>query len=502
MPPVEKPLLAVQNVCKSFPGVTALDNVELSVAAGEVVAVIGENGAGKSTLMKILAGIQPPSRGMIFVNGNPVNFSGVNQALDQGIVLIHQELNLAQNLNVGANIFLGREPTRFGLIDRNAIRDAAKIELKKVGLDISPDEPVANLSIGHQQLVEIAKALSVGAKLLIMDEPTSSLSAREVESLFQVIDDLRDQGVAVIYISHRLDEVQRLADRVVVLRDGENAGSLTRNEIDRDKMVNMMVGRDVSKFYAREINTPGEVVLEVKDLATPDFPHHPLNFSVRSGEIVGISGLVGAGRTELMLTLFGMNHAEHGDILVNGKRCKFRSPRDAIEAGIALVPEDRKQQGLMLEMNILENIGLPGLEDHRRLGVMVDQKHETENATNTISELKIKTPSMWQTTKHLSGGNQQKIVIGKWLALHPKIFLLDEPTRGIDIGSKEEVYRLIDQMAKQGVAVLFVSSEMEEIIGMSDRVMVMHEGRISGQLERDQISEEAIMQLATGSSNR
>lgn len=502
MPPVEKPLLAVENVCKSFPGVTALDNVDLSVAAGEVVAVIGENGAGKSTLMKILAGIQPPNRGNIFVDGNPVQFAGVNDALARGIVLIHQELNLAQNLDVGANIFLGREPTRMGMIDRAAIRAASSRVLEKVGLNISPDEPVSNLPIGHQQLVEIAKALSVGAKLLIMDEPTSSLSAREVESLFEVIDDLREEGVSIIYISHRLDEVLRLADRVVVLRDGENAGMLTGDEIDRDRMVNMMVGRDVSKFYAREINQPGEVVLEVKDLATPDFPQHRLNFSVRSGEIVGISGLVGAGRTELMLTLFGINHTDSGSILVNGQRCQFRSPRDAIEAGIALVPEDRKQQGLMLEMNILENIGLPGLQDHKRLVAMVDQKHEVENATKTISELKIKTPSMWQTTKHLSGGNQQKIVIGKWLALQPTIFLLDEPTRGIDIGSKEEVYRLIDQMARRGVAVLFVSSEMEEIIGMSDRVIVMHEGRISGQLERNQISEEAIMQLATGSSNR
>lgn len=502
MSPVDSPLLTVQSVYKSFPGVIALDNVELDVSRGEVVAVIGENGAGKSTLMKILAGIQPPDQGTICVDGDPVSFSGVTDALSRGIVLIHQELNLVSNLDVGANIFLGREPTRNGLIDRATIRESASVELEKVGLKISPDDPVSNLPIGYQQLVEIAKALSVGARILIMDEPTSSLSAREVKSLFQVIDDLRSQGVSIIYISHHLDEVQRLADRVVVLRDGKNAGTLERDEIDRDKMVNMMVGRDVSRFYSRDTTTPGDVVLEVKDFATPDFPQHRLNFSVRAGEIVGISGLVGAGRTELLLTLFGINKAAFGSLLVNDKLCQFQSPRDAINAGIALVPEDRKQQGLLLDMNVLENIGLPGLEYNRRLGVMVDQEHETRNASKTIDELQIKTPSMWQTAKHLSGGNQQKIVIGKWLALQPKIFLLDEPTRGIDIGSKEEVYRLIDQMAKQGVAVLFVSSELEEIIGMSDRVIVMYEGRISGQLERDKISEEAIMQLATGSSTR
>ena len=499
---VDSPLLAVEHICKSFPGVIALDGVKLDVAAGEIVAVIGENGAGKSTLMKILAGVQPPDRGVIRVAGEPVNFFGVRDALSQGIVLIHQELNLVSNLDIGGNIFLGREPTRNGLIDRAAIRDAASRELQKVGLTNSPDDPVSDLSIGHQQLVEIAKALSVGARILIMDEPTSSLSAREVKSLFQVIDNLRSQGVSILYISHHLDEVERLADRVVVLRDGRNVGTLKQDEIDRDKMVKMMVGRDVSRFYSRGAASPGEVALEVEGLSTSEFPQHRLSFCVRSGEVVGISGLVGAGRTELLLTLFGMQQPLDGQIRLNNQPCQFQSPRDAIDAGVALVPEDRKQQGLLLDMNVVENIGLPGLEYHRRLGAIVNQPYETENAATLVADLTIKTPSIWQTAKHLSGGNQQKIVIGKWLSLEPKLFLLDEPTRGIDIGSKEQVYRLIDHMAQQGVAVLFVSSELEEIIGISDRVIVMHEGRISGQLERDELCEEAIMQLATGSTER
>ena len=491
-------LLEADSLGKQFPGVKALDDVSLHLQGGECLAVIGENGAGKSTLMKILAGVQGPDTGQIRVDGQVAHIDSCRTAMDLGIVLIHQELNLADNLDIGANIFMGREPRRGPFIDRATIRSESARFLKMVGLDVSPDTLVNRLPIGQQQLVEIAKALSVNARVLIMDEPTSSLSTRETLRLFEVVKDLRSRGVSVIYISHRLGEVQELADRVTVLRDGQNAGELARGEITHDNMVRMMVGRDISQFYSRTSQEPGDVLLAVEDLVTPEWPSHALNFEVRAGEIVGVAGLVGAGRTEMLQVLFGINPPLSGRIFVDGKQLEATSPRDAIRAGLALVPEDRKQHGLVLPMSVRRNIGLPGLERHQRSLGFRNGSRENEDAAEMIKSLRIRTPGADQVVQFLSGGNQQKVVIGKWLALGPKLLLLDEPTRGIDIGAKQEIYQLMEQLAESGVGILFVSSEMEEVLGMSDRTLVMHEGEITGELSRAELSEEAIMHLATG----
>lgn len=491
-------LLEVRQLVKEFPGVRALGGVSLQLRHSEVLAVIGENGAGKSTLMKILAGVQEPDSGDVLVDGRATRIDSCRRAMDLGIVLIHQELNLADNLDIGANVFLGREPKRLGLIDRRKIREESARCLAKVGLDLSPDTIVGSLPIGQQQLVEIAKALSVNARVLIMDEPTSSLSAAETLRLFEVVKDLRRSGVSVIYISHRLGEVKELADRVTVLRDGQNAGELAKADINHDSMVRLMVGRDVSQFYARQPREPGDVLLSVKDLTSPEWPQHKTSFEVRSGEIVGMAGLVGAGRTELIQAIFGVTKPLSGEVRLGGNVLKIDSPQDAISSGLALVPEDRKQHGLVLEMTVRRNVGLAGLRRHSRPLGFLNRSRESADTDQMISDMRIRTPGPDQIVKFLSGGNQQKVVIGKWLALEPRLLLLDEPTRGIDVGAKQEIYQLMEKLAESGVGVLFVSSEMEEILGMSDRVLVMHEGRISGELTRNQLSEEAIMHLATG----
>jgi len=491
------PRLEVRQVTKQFPGVLALSGVDLTLNAGEVLAVIGENGAGKSTLMKILAGVQPPDTGEILIEGKPVHLNTVEAAQGMGVALIHQELNLADNLNVGANIFLGREPLRMGLIDHGRVARESREFLDSVGLEVDPGTLVKELTVGKQQMVEIAKALSIHARVLIMDEPTSSLSQRETENLFAVIKDLRSRGVSIVYISHRLGEVKELADRVSVLRDGENAGELAREEINHDAMVRLMVGRDLSAFYQHTPRDPEAAVLEVRGLRTPVHPEHELDFEVRAGEIVGMAGLVGAGRTELLQTLFGVTPAIGGEICIDGEAVNPTSPNEAIAAGIALAPEDRKQQGIILEMAVQENMSLPSLRRDQHHGFLNRQK-EAEISDEMISQMRIKTPSAEQAVGFLSGGNQQKVVLGKWLAMEPKVLLLDEPTRGIDVGAKQEIYGLMEQLAKRGVAILFVSSEMEEVLGMSDRALVMHEGRLAGELTRDELSEEAIMQLATG----
>lgn len=494
------PLLKVTNVTKRFAGVQALGGVDLHLNKDEVLSVVGENGAGKSTLMKILAGVQAADSGTIEMDGRRISIENCRAAMELGIVLIHQELNLADNLDVASNIFLGREPLRYGLIDKHRIRAESRKYLGMVGLDVNPDTLVKDLTIGRQQLVEIAKALSVGARILIMDEPTSSLSTRETRRLFEVVNDLRDQGVSIIYISHRLGEVKELSDRVTVLRDGENAGDLKRDEISHDSLVQLMVGRDVSQFYARKPHPLGDEVFRVENLVTPAWPQHELNFSIRAGEIVGVAGLVGAGRTELLQVLFGIDAAVSGSMFLNNKRLELDSPQDAIEAGISLVPEDRKQHGLIIDMPVDENISLAGLKRFARPFGFLNFSREQKDALQMIEDLSIKTPTPKQIARNLSGGNQQKVVIGKWLALGPRLLLLDEPTRGIDVGAKQEIYTLMEKLAEDSMAILFVSSEMEEIIGMSDRVLVMHEGRITGELSREELNEESVMHLATGGS--
>ncbi|QDT43774.1 Ribose import ATP-binding protein RbsA [Gimesia alba] len=496
------PLLKVQKISKQFPGVKALSQVSLTLGHGEVLALIGENGAGKSTLMKILAGVQPPDSGTLLINGKRISNSSVEDALECGIALIHQELNLCENLDIAANIFLGREPNSSGIIRQKQTYLESEKLLKRVGLNVSPYTLVGSLTVGQQQMVEIAKALSINARILIMDEPTSSLSLHESEALFSVIRELKAQGVSIIYISHRLGEVNDLADRVVVLRDGENAGDLDRDSISHDQMVQLMVGRSVSQFFTHTPHSPGEMILEVKNLRTPVNPTHPINFSLRKNEIVGIAGLVGAGRTELMQVLFGIDAPQGGAIFVNGQETRIHSPRDAIKAGLALVPEDRKLQGLVLEMAVRENMSLASLSRDRKLLGMINFSKERDISEEMIAAMKIKTPTDHQVVQFLSGGNQQKVVLGKWLAMKPKVLLLDEPTRGVDVGAKEEIYNLMNELASTGMAVLFVSSDLEEIRGISDRVLVMHEGQLPGELSRDELSEEAIMQLATGQTEK
>jgi len=487
-------------IVKTFPGVRALGGVSCHLERGEVLAIMGENGAGKSTLMKILAGVQCPDDGQLKMDGKTVRISSVPDALGHGIALIHQELNLASNLSVGANLFLGREPSRRGFIDEAAVRREAMKYLAMVGLDVDPATLVEELSIGRQQMVEIAKALSINARVLIMDEPTSSLSAREADALFAVIHALRDRGVGIVYISHRLAEVKALADRVTVLRDGENAGELRREEITHDRMISLMVGRDLSSFYARTENATGEVILEAKELRTPAHPTRTLNFSLRRGEIVGLAGLVGSGRTEVLTTLFGATPAVGGEIRVAGNAVTLDTPRTAVQQGLALAPEDRKQHGLILEMTVRENLSLATLERNASRG-LVNRPAEMGLCQDMIARLRVKTPGPEQVVRYLSGGNQQKVVLGKWLAMDPRILLLDEPTRGIDVGAKHEIYALMESLARQGMAILFVSSEMEEMLGMADRVLVMHEGHLAGELSRAELSEEALMHLATGQSD-
>jgi ribose transport system ATP-binding protein len=440
--------------------------------------------------------VQPPDAGEILIAGRPVRFRGVEDALEAGIALIHQELNLADNLDLAGNIFLGREPRRLGLLDLAAMHREAAAWLALVGLDLDPATPLAELPIGRQQLVEIAKALSTRARLLIMDEPTSALSARETETLFQVVKDLRRRGVSVIWISHRLGEVKELADRVVVLRDGRNAGEIAaRAEIEHDRMIRMMVGRDIDRLARRPSHPPGDVVLAVRELRTSAHPTQAISLEVRAGEIVGIAGLVGAGRTELLTTLFGITPAVAGSIAVTGRAIAPRSPVEAISAGLALVPEDRKQQGLVLEMAVRENLSLVSLWPESRAG-FIDFARERRLAAEMIPALAIKTPGDRQAVQFLSGGNQQKVVLAKWLALKPKVLLLDEPTRGIDVGAKAEIYDLVHRLAGEGLGVLFVSSEMEEILSLADRALVMHEGRLAGGLSRSALTEENVMRLA------
>jgi ribose transport system ATP-binding protein len=499
------PLLEVRRLSKQFTGVRALSDVSLAVDRGEVLAVVGENGAGKSTLMRIVAGVETPTAGEIRVDGQAVQFTSVAQALKLGISLIHQELNLADNLSIGANIFLGREAKRAGLIDQRTMDRESRKYLELVGLDIAPQTIVGTLSIAKQQLVEIAKALSTNARLLIMDEPTSSLSEHEAQYLFDVVRELRERGVSILYISHRLAEVEQLADRVLVLRDGQCTGQLARGEIQRKNMVRLMIGRELSRFYQRTPHTPGDVVLSVNSLRTSTFPQHALSLALRAGEIVGLAGLVGAGRSELLTTLFGVTPAIAGSMTIGPLRYPPRTSREAIASGIMLAPEDRRRTGLVLPMSVRRNLSLASLRRDQRRGVLrgfLNESAENRVAASMIELMRIKTANDRQSVRYLSGGNQQKVVLGKWLCLEPKLLLLDEPTRGIDVGAKEEIYKLMDQLAGRGVAILFASSELEEILSLSDRALVMHEGRIADELSRQELSEEAVMRLATGDDAR
>lgn len=495
----KRPLIEARNLHKRFLAVHALNDVSASFYEGEVVAVMGENGAGKSTLMKCLAGVHVPNEGEILFEGKPVRIPTVNEAAKLGVAFIHQELNLADNLSVGANIFLGREPKKagpLGFIDQREIRRRTDALIKQLGMQFSADTRVADLTIGHQQMVEIAKALSQEAKILIMDEPTSSLTRHETDVLFRLVNELREKGLCIVFISHRLAEVQEIADRVIVLRDGCNSGELPREEINHDRMVSLMVGRDL-KLHEKRQTDSGEVLLNVERLRVAHAPEEEVSFELRAGEIVAMAGLVGAGRTELAQALFGIDRILGGSIEVEGRPVTVRNPQDAIAAGIAYVPENRKEHGAIVEMSIRENVVMAGLDRYQRFGFVQQGRHE-EIATEAKERLRIKSPTVAKEVGLLSGGNQQKVVLAKWISLGPKVFLLDEPTRGIDVGSKSEIYQVIEEMANEGAAILFISSEMEEVLRVADRILVMHEGKLAGELQGEAMTEERVMQLATG----
>jgi ribose transport system ATP-binding protein len=494
------PVLQLRSIQKRFLGVHALKGVSLDVHAGEVVALLGENGAGKSTLMKIAAGIEQPDSGEVLVDGARIVVRDVQAATAHGIAFIHQELNLLDNLDVAGNVLLGREPTGWGplrFVDRRKMHAIVRPYLARVGLDISPDAAVAGLSIAQQQLVEIAKALSLEARVLIMDEPTSSLTLAETSRLHEIVASLRANGVGVIYISHRLGEVRAVADRAVVLRDGANAGALARDELTHDNMVRLMVGRDI----AARAPSPGVAgrneSFRVEGLRTRRYPQQTVSFGVSRGEILGVAGLVGAGRSEVAQAIFGVEPPLAGQIVVDGAPIEIASPAAAIRHGVFLVPEDRRTAGLVVDFSVRENVTLPSLDRYATHG-LVSVAKERVAATAVCTQLRVKASSIEMKTANLSGGNQQKVVLAKWLALGPKVLIVDEPTRGIDVGAKEEIYTLLRELARAGVVIIMISSDMEEILNLSDRVAVMHEGAITGTLARSECTEERIMRLAVG----
>ena len=494
------PLLELVAVSKTYPGVKALSRVGLQVGRGEVLALIGENGAGKSTLMKILGGVVAPSEGTIRIDGVEHASLTVGDAMAAGIAFVHQELNLFDNLDVAANVMIGREPVRAGplkLIDREALDSRVRPLLRRLGVDFDAHTPVADLSLAQCQLVEIVKALSLDARVVIMDEPTSSLTVSETARLLKVIAELKAAGVSVIFISHRLNEVEQCADRVVVLRDGAVVGELAKGEISPDKMIRMMIGRDLRSLYIPPARPAGPPGLEVAGLRTAAHPTEALDLALHSGEILGMAGLVGAGRTELACAVFGVDRPVAGEIRLDGRRLSVRTPRDAIDHGIFLVPEDRKRTGLVLEQTVTENISLASLKAFAT-GLLIRRGAERRNASERSAALNIRTASIDTIVGTLSGGNQQKVVLAKWLSMKPRVVIFDEPTRGIDVGSKSEIYKLMRGLADSGVAVLMISSDMEEVIGVSDRIAVMREGRIAGFLERAEFTEENVMRLAVG----
>lgn len=494
----------MEGVSKRFPGVVALDQVSLTVGTGEIVALIGENGAGKSTLMKILGGAISRDAGTVKINGQPVEIRSPREASALGIEFIHQELSVLDNLDVAANIFLRREPTKGGwlnLVDRKRIYREADAILHQLGLDVSSRTPLSQLSLAQQQLVEIARALGAGASIIIMDEPTSSLTLTETRRLLEIIKELKAKNVSIIYISHRMHEVEEIADRAVVLRDGKNAGEIQGGEITHERMVRMMVGRDLKEFFkAAAGNVTDESRadgFEVRGLRTLRYPSHKISFNIAKGEVLGFAGLVGAGRSEVARAIFGVEESIETEVVLNGQTLRIQEPQDAITHGIYLVPEDRRLSGLIVDFNVRENISLPNLESYSSAKI-INRAKESHAAVDACKAINIKTPSPEMRAANLSGGNQQKVVLAKWLTFSPRVLIFDEPTRGIDVGAKAEIYHLIRKLAAEGVSVIVISSEMEEVLGISDRIAVMHEGRLTGILERPQFSEEAVMRLATG----
>src|SRR5256714_2914451 len=506
----KQPLLEMRNITKSFPGVRALDGVSFDLYAGEVHALVGENGAGKSTLMKVLGGVYPHPEygGEILINGEAQRFAGIRQAESAGIAVVYQELSLVKDWWVGENIFWGGEPRRFGIIRWEELYRRAQTLLDDLRLPIDPHTPIRNLGIGQQQLVEIAKALSHDARILVLDEPTAALTDTEVETLFRILNSLRARGVGMIYISHKLEEVFRMSDRITVLRDGRTVGTDVAKNWNERSVIARMVGREVGDIFPEFDHPHGDVAFEVRRMSVED-PNvagkmlvKDVSFSVRRGEVLGIAGLMGAGRSDLLMAIFGAHGGRtSGEVFIAGRRVRITSPRDAIGHGLGFVTEDRKRFGLVLDQTILNNMTLAGLP--RISGRFITNVDAEAAAGNrSMKELRVKANSVFTIAGTLSGGNQQKVVLAKWVLTNPRVLFLDEPTRGIDVGAKQEIYALINRLAKTGLAIVLVSSELPEVLGMSDRVIVLHEGRVTGEFTRAGATPEGVMACATGQRQR
>jgi len=490
---MENYILEMKGITKEFPGVVALDHVDLQVRPGTIHALIGENGAGKSTLMKVLNGIHPATSGEMFMDGEKLEINGVKQAQAKGISIIYQEFNLINTLSVAENIFLGRYNGK-STIQWKALKEKARELLSSLGFDFDVDKIVGKLSTAEKQLVEIAKALSFNARLIVMDEPTSSLTEKEVNMFFPIIERLKSQGITVIFISHKLDEIYRLCDYVTIMRDGQVTGNAAVSDISRDKIIELMVGRSLDMEYPPRTAKPGEPILEVNNLSRRQFLKD-ISFTLHRGEILGFAGLVGAGRTELAEAIFGADPADKGEIVLNGQSVKIRSTLDAKKLSIGLVTEDRKETGLVLPMDVTENTTITDLKSVSK-GIILDRKAEEKVAQKYVDELKTKTPSLHQKINNLSGGNQQKVALSKWLYSNSDVLILDEPTRGIDVGAKFDIYCLMNELTEQGKAIIMISSELPEVLGMSDRVLVMHGGEIKGELSGEDMIAERVMKLA------
>ena len=493
----ENDILIMENISKSFPGVKALSNVNLTVHKGTIHALMGENGAGKSTLMKILDGIYAPDSGQITFQGKVVTVDSTHTALKLGISMIHQELSPIPYMTVAENIFLGREPLgRFGLIDRRKLNADTRALLTRLEININPTSLMKDLSVANTQMVEIGKAISYDASLIIMDEPTSAITEREVAHLFSMIRSLKAKGVTIIYITHKMDEVFQIADNITVLRDGKHVATVPATQTNKVRLITMMVGRELTEMFPKEVASIGEVVLSVHDL-TREGIIEDVSFDLRRGEILGIAGLMGAGRTTVIESIFGIHKLDAGEVIIKGKKTQINSPADAIRNGLALLTEDRKLTGIMGVLPVRDNMMIASLPNYEKRGFL-DQRLIETTYKQEKSRLDIKSPNMHQLIKLLSGGNQQKVLVSRWLLTSPDILILDEPTRGIDVGAKAEIHRLMSKLAQEGKAIIMISSELPEILGMSDRILVMHEGKVGGIFERKDASQEAIMQAATG----
>lgn len=495
----KKPLLSMINISKVFPGVKALDDVQIDAYSGEVLALLGENGAGKSTLMKILSGVYKKDKGKIFIKGEEINIHGIKDAERLGISIIHQELSLLPNLPVYENIFLGNE--KFSAftrrLDKNEMKNKSDKLLKEIGCNIDVRAIVKDLNVGEMQIIEIIKAVSKNSQIIVMDEPTTALTDVETEKLFEIIEKLKKQGIAVIYISHRMDEIFKICDRVTVLRDGKYIGHATVREVTKDDLISMMVGRKLEEQFPYVKINKKETLLKVDNLCWKDKIKN-VSFEAKEGEILGIAGLMGSGRTEVAKLIFGEYKKTSGEIYISGKNVSIESPKDAIENGVAYLSEDRKKEGLILNMSVAQNMTLCNLNKYENTFKRLSKKQELGEVNKYIDKLSIKTPGPHQLIRNLSGGNQQKVIIAKWVMISPNVLIIDEPTRGIDVGAKKEIYDVLNELKNNGKAIIMISSDMPEILGISDRILVMHEGKISGELSREESTQEAVMKYAIG----